>query len=195
MFAIPSWREQDKDELADADLLRLTARHEDSEAFGVFYRRHQGPLMAYLTHHTRDPDVAHDLVAETFAVAYAKASRFDPERGDGRRWLIGIARIAMLADQRVKGVEDATRRKIGATVRDYSDEAWDLAEARVDSSMSQVVAGLADLSDAERHAVVARVIEDRDYGEIAEREEVSEQTVRKRVSRGLRKLGDSVGRD
>jgi RNA polymerase sigma-70 factor (ECF subfamily) len=195
MLTRPGCRRRDKRELPDADLLRLTAQRDDGEAFGVFYRRHQDPLMAFLVHQTRDTDVARDLVAETFAVAYAKAAKFDPERGDGRRWLIGIARVAMLANRRRRGAEDATRRKIGATVRGYSDEAWDLAEARVDSSMSDVVAGLGDLSDEERDAVVARVLEDRDYAEIARGQEVSEAAVRQRVSRGLRKLGDLVRRE
>lgn len=186
------WRKA-KDAMSDAELLRLTAERDDSEAFGVFYRRYQDTLTAFLLHQTRNPDVAQDLVAESFAIAYSKAGRFDPARGDGRRWLFGIARIAMLASNRVSGVEDATRRKVGMTVRAYSDEAWDLAEARVDSSMSDVVAGLDDLSADERDAVVARVIHDRGYADIAKMQEVSEDAIRKRVSRGLRKLGALVG--
>ena len=192
MPAIP-WRRKATEAMSDAELLRRTARRDDSEAFGIFYRRYQGPLMAFLMHHTRDLDVAQDLVAESFAIAYSKAARFDPERGDGRRWLFGIARIAMLASNRLGGVEDATRRKIGGTTRGFSDEAWEQAEARVDSSTSDVVAGLDDLSEDERRAVIARVIEDRDYAEIASAQGATEEAVRQRVSRGLRKLGTLVG--
>src|SRR6478736_449958 len=173
MLATPGRRRQAKDAMSDADLLKLTAQRDDSEAFGVFYRRYQDTLTAFLIHHTRNPDLAQDLVAESFAIAYSKAARFDLARGDGRRWLFGIARIAMLASNRVGGVEDATRRKVGMATRDYSDEAWDLAEARVDSSMSDVVAGLDDLSDEERAAVIARVIQDRDYAEIARAQDAS----------------------
>jgi RNA polymerase sigma factor (sigma-70 family) len=187
------WRRKATEAMSDAELLRRTARRDDSEAFGIFYRRHQGSLMAFLMRHARDLDVAQDLVAESFAIAYSKATRFDPERGDGRRWLFGIARIAMLASNRLGGIEDATRRKMGGTTRGFSDEAWDLAEARVDSSMSDVVAGLDDLSDEERAAVIARVIQDRDYAEIARMQDVSEDAIRQRVSRGLRKLGKLVG--
>jgi RNA polymerase sigma factor (sigma-70 family) len=193
MLATPGRRRQAKDAMSDAELLKLTAQRDDSEAFGVFYRRYQDTLTAFLIHHTRNPDLAQDLVAESFAIAYSKAARFDPTRGDGRRWLFGIARIAMLASNRLGGVEDATRRKVGMTTRGYSDEAWDLAEARVDSSMSDVVAGLDDLSEEERAAVIARVIQDRDYAEIARTQDVSEDAIRQRVSRGLRKLGKLVG--
>ncbi len=186
-------RRRRKDAMSDAELLKLTAARDDSEAFGVFYRRYQGPLTAFLIHQTRDPDLAQDLVAESFAIAYSKAGRFDPARGDGRRWLFGIARIAMLASNRVGGVEDATRRKVGMATRGYSDEAWDLADARVNSSMSDVVAGLDDLSADEREAVIARVIQDRGYADIAKTQQVSEDAIRQRVSRGLRKLGTLVG--
>ena len=189
------WRRKATETMSDAELLQRTARRDDGEAFGIFYRRYQGSLMAFLMRHTRAPDVAQDLVAESFAIAYSKAARFDPGRGDGRRWLFGIARIAMLASNRLGGVEDATRRKVGMATRGYSDEAWEQAEARVDSSMSDVVAGLDDLSDDERAAVVARVIQDRDYAEIARMQDASEEAIRQRVSRGLRKLGKLVGRE
>jgi RNA polymerase sigma factor (sigma-70 family) len=195
MLATPGRRRQAKDGMSDAELLKLTAQRDDSDAFGVFYRRYQDTLTAFLIHHTRNPDLAQDLVAESFAIAYSKAARFDPARGDGRRWLFGIARIAMLASNRLGGVEDATRHKVGMATRGYSDEAWDLAEARVDSSMSDLVAGLDDLSEDERVAVIARVIEDRGYTEIARTQNVSEDAIRQRVSRGLRKLGKLVGRE
>ena len=182
-------------DMSDAELLRLTAEDADSEAFGAFYRRHQDSLTAFLVHHTRDPDAAQDLVAETFAVAYSKAGRFDPDRGDGRRWLFGIARIAMLASNRLGGVEEAVRLKVAMATPAYTDEAWELAEARVDSAKSDVVAGLDDLSLEEREAVVARVLEDRDYADIARRQDASEAAIRQRVSRGLRRLGRLVGRE
>jgi RNA polymerase sigma factor (sigma-70 family) len=195
VIQIAGRRGRSLDEMSDADLLKLASERADSGAFGAFYRRHQDSLRAFLIHHTRNPDVAQDLVAESFAVAYSKADRFDPARGDGRQWLFGIARIAMLANNRIGGVESATRRKIGVSTRGYTDEAWDHAEARVDSSMSEVVGGLRELGRDEREAVVARVIEDREYADIAQRQNVSEAAVRQRVSRGLRKLEKLVGRD
>jgi len=62
--------------------------------------------------------LAQDLVAESFAIAFSKVDRFDPERGDGRQWLFGIARIAMLARLREGGVECAARRRLGRSETD-----------------------------------------------------------------------------
>ena len=46
MPAIPWWRKA-TEALSDAELLRRTARRDDSEAFGIFYRRYQGPLIKH----------------------------------------------------------------------------------------------------------------------------------------------------
>jgi RNA polymerase sigma factor (sigma-70 family) len=183
------------DALSDAELLRLTSDRTDGDAFGAFYRRHQDSVMAFVVHQTGDPDLAQDLVAETFAIAYSKAGRFDPARGEGRGWLFGIARIAVLADHRLGGAEEVARRKVGVVTPTQSDEMWEQAEARVDSSTSAVVGGLRELSPDERDAVVARVIEDRGYADIAHSQQASEAAVRQRVSRGLRKLAQLVGRE
>ncbi len=179
---------------SDAELLRLTRDRIDPEAFGEFYRRHQGALIQFLARQTRDRDLAQDLVAESFAIAFSKVDRFDPERGDGRQWLFGIARIAMLARLREGGVERAARRRLGRSETD-DDAVLEAAEARIDSSTSQLVAGLDRLSEREREAVISRVLEEREYSDIARRERSSEVVVRQRVSRGLRKLARSVGRD
>ena len=50
-----------------------------------------------------------------------------------------------------------------------------------------------DLPPDQREAIRAHVLEDRDYAEIARSERLSEATVRKRVSRGLRVLRDRAG--
>jgi RNA polymerase sigma factor (sigma-70 family) len=179
---------------SDAELLRITHEKADSEAFGTFYVRHQDALLAFLTHHTGNVQVAQDLVAESFAVAYDKVWSYDPARGEARRWLFGIARIALLSSYRQGGVERATRRKLGLSAPVQTDDAWDEAEDRLDASMAGLVEGLDELSEDERDAVIARVIEEREYADIARLEGASEAAVRQRVSRGLRKLAKVTAR-
>jgi RNA polymerase sigma-70 factor (ECF subfamily) len=50
-----------------------------------------------------------------------------------------------------------------------------------------------ELPVSERQAVTARVINEREYGEIARDLSLSEQVVRKRVSRGLARLRAAMG--
>lgn len=171
---------------SDAELLHLTAEKGDRDAFSVFYRRHQDAVLAFVVGALQDRDLAQDVAAEVFAIAFSKVDRFDPELGNGRQWLFGIGRVAMLARARKSGQEAAMRRRLGD--KDRATGEFEAAEARVDSSLSTVVAGLDSLSRRERDAVVARVVEERGYAEIAEREHATEVVVRQRVSRGLRKL-------
>jgi RNA polymerase sigma-70 factor (ECF subfamily) len=52
-----------------------------------------------------------------------------------------------------------------------------------------------ELPAEQRAAVTARVVDERAYGEIAQELRLSEQVVRKRVSRGLARLRAAMGAD
>lgn len=74
------------DHRSDAELLATTGF--EPEAFGVFYRRHVKPVLAYTLSRTRRPELAADLTAEVFALALEQRERFDPRRGPARAWLL-----------------------------------------------------------------------------------------------------------
>lgn len=177
-------------DMSDAELLRLTDEKGDRDAFDVFYRRHQQAVLMFIAGSLRDSDLAQDIAAEVFAIALSKVDHFDPALGNGRQWLFGITRVAMLARARKGGRETAAQRRLHGARGEADD--LEAAEARIDSSLSPLVAGLDELSQRERDAVVARVLEERDYAEIAQCQESSEVVVRQRVSRGLRKLARFV---
>ncbi len=75
------------DPRTDADLLAATAT--DPEAFGEFYERHEDFVLLFLLRRTRDPELAADLTAETFAQALCSASRFRPGPTPAIAWLVG----------------------------------------------------------------------------------------------------------
>jgi RNA polymerase sigma factor (sigma-70 family) len=178
---------------SDAELLALTPSVPD--AFDVFYVRHSQAIVSYLWRHTGSQDVALDLTSETFAVALELVARYDPARGDARGWLFGIAKITMLASYRKQSAERSARLRLGVTVAGYSDDAWDDAEARIDAALPGLIEGLDRLPRAERRAVVARILDELDYAEIATREQATEAAIRQRVKRGLSRLRAQVGRD
>jgi RNA polymerase sigma-70 factor (ECF subfamily) len=70
----------------------------------------------------------------------------------------------------------------------YSDDALERVEELLDAEARLYTNGTADLPPAEREAVVARVIEERDYDEIAAASGATPAAIRQRVSRGLAKL-------
>lgn len=57
-----------------------------------------------------------------------------------------------------------------------------------DEESRRLLGALDALADEQRGAVLGRVVEELDYAEVAARAGVSEQTVRTRVSRGLRRM-------
>jgi DNA-directed RNA polymerase specialized sigma24 family protein len=68
--------------------------------------------------------------------------------------------------------------------------AWLVGIAR-----NKVAAALAELSEEERDAIGARVIDERDYADIATAHGTSQAAIRQRVSRGLAKLAGRVRED
>jgi len=166
----------------------MGSRLDDPDAFTAFYREHAPALLGWLVRRTRDPETAADLCAETFAAALAGARRYDPERGPAVAWLYGIAHNQLAAAARRGAVEDRARRRLGMAPIELSDVAIERIEA-----LAAAEDRLAALPPDQRDAVLARVVEERDYAEIAASLHTSESVIRKRVSRGLAGLRERTG--
>jgi RNA polymerase sigma factor (sigma-70 family) len=178
---------------SDAELLALTPS--TPAAFDVFFVRHGKAIASFLWRQTGDRDVAADLTSEVFAVALESVARYDAAKGDARGWLFGIAKITLLTSYRQQRAERSARERLGHTVSGYSEEAWDEVEARIDASLPGLIDGVDDLPRAERRAVVARILDERDYAEIAASEDATEAAIRQRVKRGLTRLRKQIERD
>ena len=162
----------------------LASARSDPAAFGAFYRRHEDRVLSYFLARVGDPEVAADLTAETFAAALASASRFKPRREAAVAWLFGIAGNTLAMSRRRGRVEARARERLGMAPLELSDGVIErIAE------LDQVALTLVnDLPADQRDAVRARVIDERDYADIAKDMRCSEAVVRKRVSRGLRTM-------
>jgi RNA polymerase sigma-70 factor (ECF subfamily) len=174
------------DHASDEELLALSAR--DPQAFGGFYDRFERDLLRFFARATGRAEIAADLTAEVFALALAGAASFDPARGNARGWLFGIARHE-LADTWERGrVEDRARRRIGLEPLALTDEGLERIEELVREPAASALMLLSQLPEDQRAAVQGRVVEERDYAELAATLRCSESVVRQRVSRGLRAL-------
>lgn len=72
-------------------------------AFDWLYRSSRDDIYAYVASLLRDAPAAEEVTAAAFERAYRKRNRFDPERGEPRAWLFGIARNAALDELRRRG--------------------------------------------------------------------------------------------
>ncbi|HWK29159.1 MAG TPA: RNA polymerase sigma factor [Solirubrobacter sp.] len=176
----------------------LQATPTDRAAFGVFYERHERSLLGFFGALTRRSELAADLTAETFASALESAGAFDPERGNARMWLFGIARNVLAGSARRGRVESRARDRLGLDALVLEARQLELIDELVAREGDAIVAAwLADLPADQAAALRERVLEGRSYAEIASELRCSEAVVRQRVSRGLgrlrRRLSEGTG--
>jgi RNA polymerase sigma-70 factor (ECF subfamily) len=181
--------------MADADTPRdedlLIASGERAAEFVAFYDRTLPGLLGFFARRTLDGQVAADLTAETLADAFAARGRFR-DRGDGSAtaWLYTIAYRKLGRFLRHRRVEDAARRRLGLQRLELSAEDIERVEALIDFEEvgRAVAAAFGELPPGQREALRLRVLEGRSCREIASALGCSEDVVRARVSRGLKRL-------
>lgn len=152
-------------------------------------------VLVYLAKRCVDPEVAVDLMAETFAQAFAGRHRYrGTSDAEAEAWVFGIAR-RKLADYFRRGrAEQTAVKRIGIDVPALgADEQARIEElADFQRIRDAVAVHFERLSAGQQEALRLRVIEERSYADVAARLRVSEDTARARVSRALRRLGASL---
>jgi RNA polymerase sigma factor (sigma-70 family) len=177
---------------SDDRLLALAA--EDAAAFSAFYRRYEPAMLAYFARRVGDPELAADLTAEMFAAGLVSCGRYRPGKVPAQVWLFAIAQHKLANSRRRGRVDDRARRRLGmapVALEDEDLERIDRLAGRSDIAMQ----ALAGLPADQREAVLARIVEERDYREMARDLRCSESVARKRVSRGLAQLRDQLGEE
>jgi RNA polymerase sigma-70 factor (ECF subfamily) len=153
--------------------------------FATLYRRFEGPVLAFALRRTRDPELAADLAAETFAAALRAYRRRPVAPDEQPAWLFTIARTKLIDSWRRGQVDDAARRALRMQPITLEDPDLLRIAALGEEPLTQL---LQQLPEPQRAAVRARILDERDYEDIARELRCSEQVVRQRVSRGLAAL-------
>jgi len=153
--------------------------------FEVVYRRHHAVVLAFLARRVQQPELAADLLAETFASLLALVR--DPQRVVPPipvAWLLVTARNLLIDSQRRGTVDDRARRRLAMRPVVLDDR--DLERVEEISAETDLMRELALRLDPDQlQALRARVLDEREYAEIAAQLKCSESVVRKRVSRAL----------
>jgi RNA polymerase sigma factor (sigma-70 family) len=164
----------------------------DGRDFGAFYARHERGVLVFMLRRTSSPELAADLTAEVFAAALESADRFDGRDGaPATAWLFGIARNVLSHSYRSARVRRDARDRMGIPPLVLTDDTIEHLDHLADVARGADAVRLLDRLPADqRAAVVAHVLDDRDYADIARELECSTAVVRQRVSRGLSTLRD-----
>jgi RNA polymerase sigma factor (sigma-70 family) len=177
---------------SDMRLLAAT-RAGDADAFGAFFERHSVAVMRFVRRRTTSADDAADLTAETFAAALLSVHRGHAQDvTQGAAWLTGIARKKLIDSYRAGQLRDIATRELGLSRAPLTTQDIAYVDAAADVGLN-LSAAIASLSSDERRAVLERIVLERDYERMAEGAQQSEPVIRKRVSRGLARLRNTMG--
>ena len=153
----------------------------DAVAFDAWYRESAPRLRAYLRHLFGDPQVAEDVMQDTYTHIWRRPHGFDPNRGSLRSWLYGIAR---------RQASEFWRRNKPTDPVEVDSAAPARAEA------SSLMAGLLrQLPEDQRTLLWLREVEGQSYAELATILDIPMGTVRSRLftaREALRVIWNSV---
>ena len=175
------------EQVSDAELAARFQR--EREVFTEVHDRYFAAVYRYVAGRL-DPQVAEDITAETFLVAYDRRDTFNQQRGELRPWLFGIATNLVAGHRRKEA------RHYRALARLEVQSTVDSHENRV---VSQVTArhllprALARLSRGERDVLLLVALGELSYDEVAQALGITSGTVGSRLTRARQKLSKILG--
>jgi RNA polymerase sigma factor (sigma-70 family) len=170
----------------DAELIR--------ERFAAVFDRHYAHIYAYAARRL-GPDLAEDVAAETFLVAYDRRGAYDEQRADARPWLYGIASNLIMRHSRA---EARRYRALARSVEPVAgpDDA-DLVAGRVDAGVvrGRLAAALDRLSLADREMLLLVAWAGLTQLEAAAALGIPPGTARSRLHRARQEMRKALGTD
>ena len=167
----------------DAQLIRVSGH--DPVAFEAVFERHFDLIHRYLARRVGG-QLADELAAETFAVAFAKRRRYDGAQADARPWLYGIAARLVGRHRRseLRALRAYARSGVDPFTPDHSHDAAGAASAR--AAGPALAAALAELQPGDRDVLLLFAWGELGYRQIAQALDLPVGTVRSRLSRARR---------
>jgi RNA polymerase sigma-70 factor (ECF subfamily) len=170
---------------SDAVLALSIARY-DQEALAEAYRRHAGAVFGLARRLLVEQSLAEEIVQEVFLRLWNDPTRFDPERGTLRSFLLTQAHGRAVDLLRADG---ARRRREERDARRTAESGYDLEREILDLTTSERVRqSLEALSEDERRAIELAYFGGYTYREVATRLDQPEGTVKSRIRTGLKRL-------
>jgi RNA polymerase sigma factor (sigma-70 family) len=141
------------------------------------------------------PDVADDLAAETFLVAFRRRERFDPARGAVRSWLYGIATNLVGQHRRAEARRYRALAKVAEVPPAASESEGERIAQRVSARTLRrpLMLALAGLPAGDRDLLLLVSLGGLSYEEVALALSIAPGTVGSRLNRARRKVSAALG--
>ncbi len=181
-------------EEADGVLLRSIAREQDRAAFRSLFDRFYPRVFVFVRRRVDDEELAREVTSDVFLEVWSNAANF---RGESKvsTWVFGIARFKCMEAIRLRGRFKrsrviSTRDEVLSQVPDSRDSGTHL-DARQD--LRRVAVFIQRLPETQRLALEMTVLDGLSIEEIARRQNVTQGTVKTRISRARRALRSQLG--
>jgi len=179
------------DDPVDLGTLLTRVARGDEQAFAAVYDALGASVYGLARRVIRDPSRAEEVSQEVFIQVWKSATRFDPDRGSAKSWVLTLAH---------RRAVDAVRHDQAATNRenkyDWSNGPdFDEVEEQVTISLEheQVRRCMDGLTDLQREAVKLAYYQGYTYAEVAESLGANTATVKTRMRDGIVRLRDCMG--
>jgi RNA polymerase sigma factor (sigma-70 family) len=159
----------------------------EPERFAVLFDRHAPHIYRYLARRA-GPQVADDLVAETFLVAFAKRDRYDLSYCDARPWLYGIATNLAGQHRRDEARQFRIRQAAVADLEVPGHAERVAADVTAQATRALLGRALATLPAGDRDVLLLIAWEQLTYQEVSRALAIPVGTVRSRLHRARTKV-------
>ncbi|MFC0599770.1 RNA polymerase sigma factor [Streptomyces palmae] len=174
----------------DAALIEQSAA--DPEVFATLYDRHAATIHRYVARRLGQ-DLADDLVADTFLIAFRRRGGYDLSRPDALPWLYGIAANLIGKHRRaeVRAYRALARTGTDPVAESYTDRIDGQVSAQ--ASSKQLAAALAALSAKDRDVLLLIAWAELTYDAVGQALGIPIGTVRSRLNRARKKMRAALG--
>jgi len=176
--------------LDDSRLIQLSIREPDqfTQIFDHYFPQVHGYVARRL-----GTDLADDVAAETFLVAFRQRAKFDSKAGVVRAWLYGIATNLIRRHRRDEVRAWRATAKLPQSTSVAGPEDRVAAQVTAQGAGRQLAAALAKVSDKDREVLMLVALGELSYEEVAAALGIAYGTVCSRLSRARRVVREGLG--
>ncbi|MEW9548802.1 RNA polymerase sigma factor [Nonomuraea sp. NPDC050783] len=173
------------EQATDADLVAGYRR--DPELFTAVHDRYFRDIYLYVAGRL-DTQVAEDIAAETFLLAFDRRDRFDPDKGGLRPWLFGFATNLVARHRRKEARHYRALARLDPAPVVEGPENQVVTAVAAQRMQPRLALALASLNGGERDVLLLLALGQLSYEEIGQALGISTGTVGSRLSRARAKI-------
>ncbi|NES26287.1 sigma-70 family RNA polymerase sigma factor [Micromonospora terminaliae] len=179
-------------EETDAEI--ISRMHGDPAVFDAIFDRYYPAIHGYASRRL-GRDLADDVAAETFLVAFDHWRRYDTTQHSARPWLFGIASNLIAGHRRAEARQYRALARAEHVDRDGNDGPADRIAVRLDAQAvrARLAAALAEISPSDREVVLLVAWADLTCEEVSRALEIPAGTARSRLHRARKRLRAALG--